>query len=44
MDLPRDGQDSGEGLFDDNVEAILLLLFHLSADLLVLVLTVRCLS
>ena len=44
MDLSRDGQDSGECLFDDDVEAILLLLFHLSADLLVLVLAVGCLG
>ena len=44
MDFPWDRQDSGECLFDDNVEAILLLFLHLSADLLVLVLAVGCLS
>ena len=44
MDFPRDRQDPGECLFDDNVEAILLLFLHLSADLLVLVLTVGCLG
>ena len=44
MDLSRNRQDSGESLFDDNVEAILLLFFHFSADLLVLVLAVGSLS
>ena len=43
MDLPWNGQNSRECLFDDSVEAILLLLLHLTADLLVLVLAVWCL-
>lgn len=40
----RNVENSGEGFFNDCLESVLLLFFHLSADLFVLVLTVGCLS
>ena len=40
----RNVENSREGFFNDCLESILLLFFHLSANLLVLVLAVGCLS
>ena len=41
VDLPWDGENALESLFDDRLEAILFMFFHLAADLFVLVLAVR---
>ena len=44
MNLAGDGENSGERLFDHALEASFFVFLHLSADLLVLVLTVRSLG
>ena len=43
MDLAGNRENSRERLFDDGLEATLLVFLHLAADLLVLVLTIRSL-